>query len=70
MKKDNRFKNPTELTNYLLSGNANLRYTLEERLTYLTELVYSLQDQVNNINNHLNLKGGSDGQSRTDCGHC
>lgn len=70
MKNDNRFKNPSELTNYLLSGNANLRYTLEERLTRLTELVYSLQDQVNNINNHLNLKGGNNGQSGTDCGHC
>ena len=51
---EKKFKNANELTQYLLSGNANLRYTLEQRLGYLEEMIYSLQEQVNNINNFIN----------------
>lgn len=51
---EKKFKNANELTQYLLSGNANLRFTLEQRLGYLEEMIYSLQEQVNNINNFIN----------------
>lgn len=50
---DRKFKNANELTQYLLSGNANLRFTLEQRLGYLEEMIYSLQDQVNNLMNYI-----------------
>ena len=48
-----KFNNAKELSDYIMAGNSNLKYSLHDRVEKLEEFVYSLQDQLINVMQHV-----------------
>jgi hypothetical protein len=44
-----KFNNAQELSDYIMAGNSNLKYSLHDRVEKLEGFVYSLQDQLLNL---------------------